>query len=250
VSPNEIALIVFAVTFGGAILGISIRGRLPEHHLSSDSRDVVKLVVGTIATLSALVLGLLIASAKSSFNTKDAEIKEFSANIILLDRQLVHYGPEAQGIRELLRRYTNYKIDATWSPKGSTAPADPNGWTLLEDLQDRVRELAPETSAKRALQARALQIGGELAKARWLLGLQTGSSISEAFLWVLVFWLAVIFTSFGLLTPPNPTVLAALLVGALSVSGAIFLIVELDSPFDGLIQVSSQPMREALAHLQ
>jgi hypothetical protein len=246
-SPFEVALIMFAVTFGGAMIGVSIRERVPNHHLSSDSRDVIKLAIGTVATLSALVLGLLIASSKSSFNTKDAEIKQFSANIILLDRQLVHYGPEAQGIRDLLRRYTSYKIDAIWGP--STA-ADPNGWALLEDVQDGIRKLAPETPAKRDLQSRALQLSGELAQTRWLLELQTGSSMSMAFLWILVFWLAVIFVSFGLLTLPNPTVLASLLVCALSVSGAIFLILEMDSPFEGLIQVSSQPMREALAHLQ
>ena len=112
-SANEIAVIVFGCTFGGAMLGMAIAGRLPDHHLSSDSRDVVKMAVGTVATLSALVIGLLIASEKNAFDTRDSELRQFSANLILLDRQLVQYGPEAQEARELLKRYASYKLDAT-----------------------------------------------------------------------------------------------------------------------------------------
>ncbi|HME69922.1 MAG TPA: hypothetical protein VKM54_08645 [Myxococcota bacterium] len=249
-SPNEIAVIVFGCTFGGAILGMLIAGRLPDHHLSSDSRDVVKMAVGTVATLSALVLGLLIASAKRSFQTRDSELRHFFANLILLDRQLVHYGPEAQEARELLKRYARYKLDATWKARASRSAEDPDGWMLLEDLQDRVRALTPASDAQRWLQSRALQISGDLAQTRWLLGLQTGSAIPAAFLVFLVFWLVAIFSSFGLLAPPNATVIAALFVCALSVSSAIFLIVEMDEPFEGLIQISSEPMRDALAHLR
>ena len=249
-NPTEIALVIFGLTFGGAVLGMSIRKRLPDHHLNPDSRDVVKLAIGTVATLSALVLGLLVASAKGSFDTRDSELRQFAANIILLDRQLVQYGPEAQTARETLRRYTNYKIDATWRSQASSSVVDPNGWTLLENVQGMIRALTPLTEGQRALKSRALEISGELARGRWLLALQSGTSVSSAFLWILVFWLAVIFTSFGLLTPPNATVLAALLVCTLSVSAAIFLILEMERPFNGLIQISSAPMREALDYLR
>jgi len=249
-SAAGIAFFVFGLTFGGVILGMLVRKTLPDHHFNSDSRDVVKLAIGTVATLSALVLGLLIASARSSFDTRDAELRQFAANIILLDRQLVHYGPETQTARESLRHYTSYKIDATWRSQASRSVVDANGWTLLEDVQDRIRALTPTTGSQRELQSRALEISGEIAQARWLLSLQGGSSVSPPFLWILVFWLAAIFTSFGLLTPPNATVIGALLVCAVSVSGAIFLILEMTSPFEGLIQISSTPMREALAQLR
>jgi hypothetical protein len=249
-SAGEISLIVFGFTFGGAVVGTSIRKRLPDDHLSSDSRDVIKLAVGTVATLSALVLGLLIASAKSSFDTKDAEVVQLATNIILLDRQLVHYGPEAQGARELLRLFTNYKIDAIWKVQAPHSAGEPDGWTLFGDLQDSIRGLTPGSPAQQIIQSRALQLGSEIAAGRSLLELQTESSISAPFLWILLFWLTIIFASFGFLTSPNATIVAALLVCALSVSSAIFLILEMDIPFQGLIQVSSAPMREALAHIR
>jgi len=116
-------------------------------------------------------------------------------------------------------------------------------------VQDRVRVLTPAGDAQHWLQSRALEISGALAKTRWLLAAQTDRSISPAFLFLLVFWLAAIFTSLGLFTPLNTTVISALVVCALSVSGAIFLMLEMDTPFDGLIQISSGPLRDALAHL-
>ncbi|HTF33833.1 MAG TPA: hypothetical protein VK714_09065, partial [Myxococcota bacterium] len=177
-SPIEIAMIVFGCTFGGAVLGRFIAARLPDHHLSSDSRDVVKMAVGTVATLSALVIGLLIASEKTSFDTRDSELRQFSANLILLDRQLVHYGPEAQEAREareLLKRYASYKLDAIWKTRASRSLEGRDGWMLLEEVQDQVRALTPASDAQRWLQSRALLISGDLSKTRWLLDVQIGS---------------------------------------------------------------------------
>ena len=246
-NANLIAAIVFGSTSCGAALGMFIAKKVPAHHLSSESRDVIKLALGTVATLSALVIGLLISTEKTFLDTKDSELRELSANLILLDRQLVHYGPGAQDARQLLKRYARYQLDVTWETSRSTA--DPNGWRLLEDVQDRVRALTPAGDAQHWLQSRALEISGALAKTRWLLAAQTDRSISPAFLFLLVFWLAAIFTSLGLFAPLNTTVIAALVVCALSVSGAIFLMLEMDTPFDGLIQISSEPLRDALAHL-
>lgn len=246
-NANLITVIVFGSTSGGAVLGMFIAKKVPAQHLSPESRDVIKLALGTVATLSALVIGLLISTEKTFLDTKDNELREFSANLILLDRQLVHYGPGAEDARQLLKRYARYQLDVTWESSRSTA--DPNGWRLLEDVQDRVRALTPAGDAQHWLQSRALEISGHLAKTRWLLAAQTDSSISPAFLVLLLFWLAAIFASLGLFAPLNTTVIAALVVCALSVSGAIFLMLEMDTPFDGLIQISSGPLRDALAHL-
>ena len=126
--PLGIGAIIFACVFGGALGGMFLRTRVPEHHLTKETEDSVKLGMGMIATLAALVIGLLVASAKSSFDTKDAELRQFSANLILLDRQLVHYGPEASEARALLRRYTAFKIDSTWPDEASHRVDDPDGW--------------------------------------------------------------------------------------------------------------------------
>src|SRR6516165_1391537 len=97
------SLIVFAVVFGGALVGMALRRILPEHHLSQDTKDVVKLGMGLIGTIAALVLGLLIASAKSSYDTQKNGLAQMAANVLLLDRILAHYGPETKGCRDQLR---------------------------------------------------------------------------------------------------------------------------------------------------
>ena len=247
--PLGIGAIVFACVFGGALGGMFLRTRLSEHYLTTETEDAIKLGMGMIATLTALVIGLLVASAKGAFDTKDSELRHFSANLILLDRQLVHYGPEASEARDLLRRYTVYKIDSTWPDEASHRVDDPDGWILLEDMQDKLRALAPRDDAQRWLQVRALQISGELASTRWLLDVQRESTIRRPFLWMLAFWLTIIFISFGLFAPRHGVMIAALLVCSFSVAGALFLILEMDRPFGGLIHLSSAPMREALTHL-
>jgi len=249
VIPLGIAVLVFACVFGGALGGMVLRTRVPEHHLTKETEDAVKLGMGMVATLTALVIGLLIASARSTYDTKDAELRRFAANLILLDRQLVHYGPEARPGRDLLRRYTAFKIDSTWPNEASHATEDRHGWMLLEDVQDQLRALVPHDDTQRSLQARALQISGDLASTRWLLDVQKGTSIRGPFLVILIFWLTIIFTTFGVFAPRHASMFAALLVWALSVAGAVFMILEMDRPFVGLVRLSSAPLREALAHL-
>jgi hypothetical protein len=249
VSALAIGGLVFVCVFGGALVGILLRAALPEHHLSADSRDVVKLGMGLLATMAALVLSLLIASAKSSYETQRSELAQVAANVILLDRVLAHYGPEANDARDLLRRAVAHALDRM-SPSDASQPAElgpPSAANV--GFYDRIQELSPGTEAQRSLRAEALRMSTDLGRTRWLLFEQAGWSIPMPFLVMLVFWVAVIFVSFGLFAPRNATVIATLCVCALSVSGAIFLILELDQPFEGLIQLSSAPLRSALAHL-
>jgi hypothetical protein len=230
------------------LLGMFLRAVLPEHHLNADSKDLVKLGMGLVATMSALVLGLLIASAKGSYDRLSDDLTQISANLILLDRVMAHYGPETKEARDLLRRTVVRALDQTWSEHNSR-PAQLEPPAMTEDLYDEIHALSPQNDAQRLRQAQALQFSTELAKKRWLLVEQSGSSIPMPFVVLLTFWVTVIFVSFGLFSPTNATVIATLFVCALSVSGAIFLILELDQPFAGLIQISSAPLHNALAHL-
>jgi hypothetical protein len=242
--------IVFAAVFGAALLGTGIRAWLPGHHLSADSRSVVSLGMGLIGTMAALVLSLLISSAKSSYDTRVAEVTKMSADVILLDRVLAHYGPETKAARDALHLAVAQTLDRIWAADRSLATtlAPPSGG--LELLYDRIQALSPGTPAQQALQTRALAISLDLAHARLMLMVQIGSSIPTPFLVVLVSWLAIILVSFGLFAPPrNATVIAALFVCALAFSSAIFLILELDQPFQGLVRISSATLRSALAQL-
>jgi hypothetical protein len=240
--------IVFACVFGGALLGMLLRAVLPEHHLSPDSKEIVKLGMGLIATMAALVLGLLIASAKSAYDTQSSDLTQVSTNVILLDRVMAHYGPETKDARELLRRAVLRALDEIW-PEQRSRPAQLEPSAGSEHLLDNILELVPQNDAQRALQAQALRISTDIGQTRWLMVQQRGNPIPMPFLVLLVFWVTVLFVSFGLFAPPNATVITTLFICALSVSEAILLILELGQPLDGLIQISSGPLRNALAHL-
>lgn len=243
----EISLIVFACVFGGAMLGMGLRSVLPEHHLSGDSKDVVKVSVGLIGTMTALVLGLLVASAKGSYDTRRAELTQMAANAILLDRVLAHYGPETAQARTILKAAVNGMIAQIWSQ--SRDSADMAVPTPREELFDRIQDLQPRTDPQRSLQSQAESLALSLGQTRWLLFEQSGTSLSMPFLVVVVFWLSILFASFGLFAPRNATTVVALLLSAMSVAGAIFLIVELDRPFSGVIEISNAPLHSALAVL-
>src|SRR5258708_12193208 len=96
------------------MLGMTIHTLLPERHLNAESKDVIKLGMGLIATVSALVLALLTNSAKGSYDTQRNEVTQVSANVILLDRVLAHYGPETKEARDLLKLSAAAMIDRIW----------------------------------------------------------------------------------------------------------------------------------------
>jgi hypothetical protein len=249
VSSLAIGWIVFAAVFGSTLLAMFLRSMLPEHHLSADSKDTVKLGIALIATMSALVLSLLIASAKSAFDTRSNQLVQASADVILLDRTLAHYGPETKEARALLQRSVEVTVTRFWPADGAHPVTSPPSASLIDDLYDKVQSLFPQNDEQRALRSQALALALSIGRTRILLFEGLNSSIPIPFLLVLIFWVCIIFASFGLFAPRNATVIAALCVCALSVSGAIFLILELDRSFEGLLQVSGVPLRTALAQI-
>src|SRR5262249_9044921 len=166
-SSLEIAGISFACIFGGVVLGMFLQTVLPEHHLGPDSKDVVKVGMGLIATMAALVLGLLTGSAKASFDTLDGEVKQMAATVILLDRTVAQHGPETQDVRDRIGRAIAYKLAVTWPEDASAARVDPSeNNPAVEGIEEAIRALSPQNEAERGLQSRALQISGELLQMR------------------------------------------------------------------------------------
>jgi len=224
---------------------------LPEHHLSSESKDTVKLGIGLIATMTALVLGLVTASAKGSFDALNKELKQSAVDVLKLDRTLARYGPESKEIREALHYTLEKRLEMAWSQKASRAEKL-NALDVArgaEGVIDGIRGLSPRNDDQRWLRSRALDLGEALLEARWVVASSLGTSVPVPFLVVLVFWLTIIFMSFGLLAPRNTTAIAALFVCTLCVAGAIFLILEMDSPFEGLIKVSPDALRYACSRI-
>jgi hypothetical protein len=246
------SLVVFACLLVGLLVGMFLRPWLPDHHVNDASKDAVKLGIGMIATLTALVLGFLTASAKGTFDTVNNGFRQSGSRIILLDRVLAQYGPETREARDLLINMVTSAIERVWPEEkiGPSLATAPEGRVDIDTIQKKIRQLSPQTDEQRWLQTRALQISNDITEGRWLLVEQRGlSSIQKPFLVVLVFWLSFIFASFGLFSPRNVTVMAVLLICALSAAGSLFLIMELDTPYSGLIKVSSAPLHNALKYM-
>jgi hypothetical protein len=248
-SPVATSLIVFACVFGGALVGILLHSVLPENHLNAETKSIVNLGTGIIGTMAALVLGLLVASAKNAYDTQSNELTDVSSRILLLDRVLAHYGPETNEARGLLRGVVGGTIDRMW-PQDNTRRSQLDPTTSGgEVVYDKIQELSPTNETQHSLKTEALSLAVSVAQARSLMFEQRSVSISKPLLIIVVFWLSINFISFGLFAPHNATVIATLFLCGLAVSGAIFLILELYSPFTGIIQISSAPMRNALTHL-
>ena len=251
-TPTAISAIALACTLVGTLGGRWLRMRLPADHINEESRDTMKLAIGLIATMTALVLGLITASAKSSFDTVDTSVRHTAMDILTLDRLLARYGPEAREIRGGLKEAIGKRIEQVWPSDGSQrAQLEPTPEFTLdpETLAGRIRGLAPRNESQAMLRTRALELVEALLKDRWMVAGATSTSVPLPFLAILLFWLTVTFASFGLLAPRNTTILAVLFVCALSVSSAIFLILEMDGPFDGVLKVSSGPLRYAHGRL-
>lgn len=247
-SPILQAGIAFALIIASAAAGAFLRRKLPEHHLTGDSKDVIKLAVALIATMSALVLALLFASTRTSFERTSGYVSRMTADITELDKLLGEYGPEAKPLRVALRSQVGPLIDSIWQDDAPPQPAGANkghGDSVLYML----RELTPANKVQASIQARALQVSTDLDQTQLNLMSQPGDSISNTFIIVLVIWLMFIFAVFSMSSPPNPTLFAVLGLCILSASAAIYLILELGLPFGGLMQVSPDNLRSALKPL-
>jgi hypothetical protein len=244
-----IGLISFAVIFGGALIGLFARRHLPEQHLTSETQSVVTVSVAVIGTLSALVLGLMISTANSSFSKRSDEVRELSLQVIRIDRNLQRYGPEADDARAKLRAWANIKIQQLFPEKGKSPPSGETAIQMLESVQDALFVLTPSDERQKYLRTLCETLSSNLIYARWELEQRTGHSIPVPFLVLLIFWLTIVFASFGVFAPENPTTIVVLLLCAMAVAGGIVLIEDLDNPGSGLIRVSSDSMRNALIEI-
>ena len=242
------AVAVFGCIGGAGLAGLAVGRRLPDHHLDTASRDVVRLVASFLAAMAALVLGLLVASAKSNYDERNGQLRHIAADVVALDRALASYGEEARDARAVLRssladEYARLSESDRLRGTGLDVPVRD---VRVLGFQDRIQALAPRTEAQRAARDRAAEAAERIAATRVLLTQDPGGSIPLPFLLVLGSWLAVMFASFGLFARANATVVTALLAGAASAAGAVFMILELDRPLDGLMRLSTEPLHHAL----
>jgi ABC-type multidrug transport system fused ATPase/permease subunit len=246
--PVAVGLLAFGLALAGILLGSVIR-TLPKAELSSDSKEVVKLSLGVLATLAALVLGLLVAGAKTTYSARESEINQITADVILLDSLLAKYGEGAQAARASLRQAISPMVDQIWREHSAPQSAPFKATAEAEAFYQQVQQLQPSNDIQRGLKQRISEVTLDLAQARLLLFSHLGSSIPFPFLAVLLLWMTILFAGFSLMAPANTITLAALVVCALSVSAAIFLILGLDQPFSGLMMIQSERLINALPPL-
>ena len=226
----------------GSGIGIALRERLPEHHLSSESIDVIKLAMSLMATLVALILGLLIQSANLYRSTIEIEYREILASIIHLDEYLRAYGPDASAVRDRVHSVAIESFRERWPGEdfGPAAPLPYTGKSLYTDVQQQIVALHPADAEQRWFQSQALQITNRLADLRWLVASQQLANAPLLPVFILIFLCSIaIFGGFSLYARPNPTVFAVIALAALAIAGSTFLIVELNNPFHGLLHISS-----------
>jgi hypothetical protein len=250
-NPLIVGLIVFTVVLAGAFAGWTTKQRLPKHHLTDETKNVVSVSMAVVATVSALVLGLLISNANTKFSVLEGEVTTLSAEILRLDQILRRYGPGTNPARETLRQYAEQKTaDLFPADPANVRLGNPSTYELLQRLEDLLLAMKPATPRDQWWLGQAMSLAAKMGDIRWLLAQQIGQGTPKAFIALLVFWLALLFFSFGLFAPHNLTSAAILTLCALAVAGAVGMFLELEQGFGRVVHISPQPMRQAVYVLQ
>jgi hypothetical protein len=248
-NSDHVSLIAFVVIFGGGILGIVLRRILPEEHFVPASETVIKLVTGFVMTMTGIILGMLVSSAKASYDGQKVLVAQMSSDVVLLDRALAVYGSETDPIRVQVRDALGAAADRVW-PSIASTQVTLHPEATIDHVEAQLNALEPKTSSQAYAKARSMTLLNDLQQSNWLLFVQSDTNkLSMPLLVILISWIVAIFISFGLYAPPNPTVIVTILIGALAVSAAILIIIEMYSPFSGMMKISSAPIREAIDQL-
>jgi hypothetical protein len=245
-SPIAVSCMVFALVFAGALAGMGLRRILPEEHFGADAKDTVRLAIGLVVTMTGLVLGMLVSSAKTYHDAQKSKVAEISAEILFLDQLLTIYGPEAKQTRIEAHQLAEDGAERIW-PSQASGQVQLRPRDNVADFYQQLQLLAPKNDMQIAIKAELLSRTLDLRKADWLMFLESEqTSASIPLVAVVTSWLLAIFISFGIFAPPNSTVIVTLIVCAVAVSAAIFIIMEMYSPFSGIFRISPTAIHDAL----
>ncbi|TIQ33543.1 MAG: DUF4239 domain-containing protein [Mesorhizobium sp.] len=240
---------IFACLAGAALVSLMVHERFPAHHRQDDTSAVVRLAANLFVVMSSLVLGLMINSAKNTFEAIDGNVHAFATDLILLDRTLRQYGPETDSARQSLTAYVQRVVDTSAADNDTTVVPNKLSELLLNQVGDILAGLTPADAKQTAAQQAATQQLRKVIEQRWILAEQSEGAIPAPLIALLVAWLTLIFASFGFRAPRNATVVCTCLISGALVAAAIYLIMDMDTPFSGPIQVSPAPLQRALAEL-
>jgi Protein of unknown function (DUF4239) len=244
-----VSSLIFAIVFGGAIAGMFLRRALPEEHFGTDAKETVRLAIGLIGTMTGLVLGMLVSSSKTYYDGQKNVVAQMSSQVILLNTLLVEYGPEAKPIRREAHQFVEDAVDRIW-PKEESRLFELRPTNNGDKVRAELDSLVPKDERQAALRAQIEAVVRDARNTYWLMFLESEqTSLATPLLVVVTAWLVTIFVSFGIFAPKNPTVMVTLLVCAIAVSGAIFIIMEMYAPFSGILKISPVAVRDALSQM-
>ncbi len=232
------------------MISIVVSARLPARHRDDDTNNVVRLAANIFVVASSLVLGLLINSAKNTYEAVDRNVHAFATDLVLLDRSLRHVDPEALGVREKLATYVHQAVAGTWPASGAPVLEDSVAERLLDEVGNALSTIRPADPGRVELWRRAEINYQNVVKRRWVLIEESEGTIPKAFIVMLVTWLVLIFASYGFRAPRNAVVVTTLVVAAFLIAGSIYLVLDMDVPFSGPIQISPAPLQRAELQLR
>jgi hypothetical protein len=245
-----LALVVFVCLLGASLGALFFHGRLPAHHRHDDTLNVVRLIANIFVVMTSLVLGLMINSAKNRFDGINRDVHTLATDLILLDRLLSLYGSDANDTRHRLVMYVERASDGTWTSGDPLLASDKTSEQLLTGVGESIRALKPTDEARLSIWNDAREQYRKAVELRWALVEQAEGSIPTPLLLMVVGWLVLIFGSFGYRAPQNAVVQTSFVLASALISGALYLIVDMDAPFGGPIQVSSAPLQRVMAEIR
>jgi|688.fasta_scaffold197197_2 hypothetical protein len=246
-SPLIIASVTWVVVFAAALLGMWIGGRLPEEHRTDDSRNVVSISMAMVSTLTALVLGLLLSVANTSFGENQEQLMSTSSDVIRMDHLLRLYGPEADGSRDLLRQYAHSMLSDVFPSEGSQRNVENEATLdLLAKVEQWAALMVPANATQRWLQPHILDVSDRIVQEHFTLVKERLDAIPAALMVLMLLWLVLLFASFGLFAPRHLTCITVLLLSSGAASGAVLLILELETPHSGFVHLSPNPLQHAI----
>ena len=253
--PDEqLSLLLGGFVFVGGAIGLVLQRVLPERYTTGGPRDMIGAVAGLLTLLSALVLGLLIWTAYGVYSGQNIAVQTLAAKLLQLDRALVDYGPDADAGRALLRQDLAGTIKEIWESNQGAADFAAHNFADANDnlrrKQSYVESLTPETDKQKQALAAAMQTIDSIRQSRLQMSFALESPVSYPLVYVVIAWATGLFCGFGLMSRGNPMSIVALAFGAFAVTSAVYVILDLSSPYSGIFRASPAPLEQVLAYME
>ncbi|OCP36316.1 DUF4239 domain-containing protein [Ensifer sp. LC163] len=245
-----IAVAAFLCLSVAALGMMHLYPKLPARHRDEDTNTVVRLVANIFVVMASLVFGLMINSAKNTFEGIDDNVHSFAINLILLDRTLRTYGLAGNDARQYLIAYVEGAIDNPERVNDALHEARNAGQQRLDTIGNSLAAIQPADSLHESMLADARQQYNRIVEQRWTIVEQSERAIPMPVIGILIAWMALIFASFGYRAPQNVVVVSMFVVSAMFIAASVYVVLDMDIPFSGAIQISDAPLHRALAEMK